>query len=220
VKLLLAENDTSLSEDLSVFLTKAGFEVEHVDNIIQAEKKLCNSSYDIALLALDTPSDCINIITQLRTAQRTLPIILMATTKQSKDCIAGLSAGADDCLTKPFAFDEMLVRIQALLRRCLHNKATVRPHHLQLDWQKQLAWIGNVAIKLSSRELAILSILLTKPGDTVTKQHIAEQLRDKHHVDLGDNAVEVYIHRLRKKVEPSGINIRTIWRLGYLVCSK
>ena len=129
----------------------------------------------------------------------------------------GLDAGADDYLLKPFSHDEMLARLRALLRRA-HGVAEsdIRVGQLRFDTLKRAGWIGERALALSARETEVLEILLNHAGRVTAKEAIADRLTGWDD-GVGENAVEVYIHRLRRKLEGSGACIRTLRGLGYLL---
>lgn len=216
MKLFLAEDDAVLADALLANLANLGFSVDHAADGFLAEEKLLSVDYDAAILDIGLPGqDGLRVLRSVRREKAGLPILLLTALDGVEDRVAGLDAGADDYLAKPFEFRELEARIKALLRRT-RPIALDQPAlgALRLDRAGQRAWAGDTALDLSARELAVLDILLTQRDKVVTKEQIAAEIGGE---DLGANAIEVYVHRLRKKIEPSGVGIRTVRGLGYLM---
>lgn len=153
----------------------------------------------------------------LRKRGATLPVMILTARDSVEDRVRGLDAGADDYLLKPFALDELLARLRALLRRA-HGVADtwVRAGSLGFDSVTRQAKVGERPLALSSRELEVLEILLNHAGRVTAKEAIADRLAGWDE-GVGENAVEVYVHRLRRKLKGSGVAIRTLRGLGYLL---
>jgi two-component system OmpR family response regulator len=216
MKLILVEDDPDLADALTISLGRAGYEVLHVADGLVAEVKLLREDCDAAILDLGLPGqDGLTVLRHVRKEKPTLPILILTALDGVEDRVAGLEAGADDYLPKPFQFVELEARLKALLRRTRALPADqLQIGRLRLDRAGQRAWAGDVALDLSARELAVLDILMTQRERVVTKEQIAAELGGE---DLGTNAIEVYVHRLRKKIEPSGVGVRTVRGLGYLI---
>jgi two-component system OmpR family response regulator len=216
MKLILVEDDPDLADALTISLGRVGYDVLHVADGLIAEMKLLREDCDAAILDLGLPGqDGLTVLRHVRKHKPSLPILILTALDGVEDRVAGLEAGADDYLPKPFQFVELEARLKALLRRTRALPADqLQIGRLRLDRAGQRAWAGEVALDLSARELAVLDILMTQRERVVTKEQIAAELGGE---DLGTNAIEVYVHRLRKKIEPSGVGVRTMRGLGYLI---
>jgi two-component system OmpR family response regulator len=220
MKLLLAEDDAILADALAVSLGKAGFEVEVAANGAVAEYLLLRRHFDVAVLDLGLPMvDGLTVLKRARAAKPALPMLVLTALDGLEHRVAGLNAGADDYLTKPFDFPELEARIRALLRRTGGAAAVAAAQQfgrLGFDREARRATIDGRPIELSPREWMLLDLLLTQRDKVVTKDRIAESWA----VDRSESApgsIEVYIHRLRRKLEGSALAIRTVRGLGYLL---
>jgi two-component system OmpR family response regulator len=173
---------------------------------------------DIAVLDLGLPMlDGLSVLQKLRARQPELPVILLTARDSLNDRVAGLQAGADDYVTKPFDFPELLARLQALLRRSQRRQGMAsQVGRLSLDEGARRAWVAGESIELSGREWTLLSLLVQQQGKVVTKEQIHAAWSDEAEVG-GGNAIEVYVHRLRRKTDGAGVNIRTVRGIGYLL---
>jgi two-component system OmpR family response regulator len=218
MKLLLAEDDAILADALSHSLRKAGFEVEVAANGAVAEYLLLKQNFDLGVLDLGLPLvDGLTVLKRVRAARPTMPMMVLTALDGLDDRVAGLNAGADDYLTKPFDFPELEARIRALLRRSRIGGGTVQQMgRLSFDRDARRAAIGSDAIELSPREWMLLDVLLAQRDKVVTKDQIAESWAVDRS-ESGAGSIEVYIHRLRRKLESSGLAIRTVRGLGYLL---
>ncbi|TXI59852.1 MAG: response regulator transcription factor [Limnohabitans sp.] len=218
MKLLLAEDDPLLADALSTQLRGAGFEVQHAPNGAVADFLLEREPHDIAVLDLGLPMlDGLSVLHKVRQRQPDLPVLLLTARDSLDDRVAGLQAGADDYVTKPFDFPELLARLQALLRRSQRRLGGAsQVGRLALDEGARRATVGGEPIELSGREWTLLSLLVQQQGKVVTKEQIHAVWSDESEVG-GGNAIEVYVHRLRRKTEGSGVNIRTVRGIGYLL---
>ncbi|MGQ5523867.1 response regulator transcription factor [Chitinimonas sp. PSY-7] len=218
MKLFLAEDDAVLADALLTSLVRLGFEVEHETDGKLAAQRLLSTDFDVVVLDIGLPSqDGLNVLREVRAQKSTLPILLLTALDGVEDRVAGLDAGADDYLAKPFEFVELEARLRALLRRSRAREGRRDEAcfgDLRLDRSGQRAWVGDSPLDLSARELAVLDVLLTNSEKVVTKEQIAAELGGE---DLGVNAIEVYVHRLRKKIEPAGVGVRAVRGLGYLL---
>lgn len=218
MKLLLAEDDALLADALVTQLQNAGFEVEHAPNGAVAEFLLSRTPLDIAVLDLGLPMlDGLSVLKQARQSHPDLPVLLLTARDSLDDRVAGLQAGADDYVTKPFDFAELLARLHALLRRSQPKPSLAQWGGLSMDPDSRTAMLGSTPIELSGREWDLLELLLQHRDKVVTKDQIARAWNGQGAEVGGGNAIEVYIHKLRRKLEGSDLQIRTVRGLGYLM---
>ena len=218
MNLLLAEDDSILADALNVQLQRAGFTVEHAPNGAVAEYLLLKQEFDIAILDLGLPMvDGLTVLKRLRAAKRSLPVLVLTALDSLDDRVAGLNAGADDYLTKPFDFPELEARLHALLRRNRPSSGSVELGQLSFERSTRRATVRGEPLELSPREWLLLDLLLLQKNRVVTKEQISVVWAQDRGENSGANSVEVYIHRLRRKLESSGLSIRTVRGLGYLL---
>ncbi len=218
MNLLLAEDDAILADALTAQLQGAGFSVEHAPNGAVAEYLLLKQPFDLAILDLGLPMvDGLTVLRRARAASRHLPVLVLTALDSLDDRVAGLNAGADDYLTKPFDFPELEARLRALLRRSRPASHHAELGQLIFDRDTRRAAVQGQPLDLSPREWVLLDLLLSQRDKVVTKEQIGQAWElDRAEVG-GNNAIEVYIHRLRRKLEGSGLAIRTVRGLGYLL---
>jgi two-component system OmpR family response regulator len=221
MQLLLAEDDPLLANGLSAQLTAAGFTVEHAPNGPVAEYLLTRQNFDIAIIDLGLPMvDGLTVLKNLRATRPGLPVLVLTALDRLDSRVAGLNAGADDYMTKPFEFPELEARLRAILRRTRTSsspQADVALSGLHFDRAARRAVIHGDPVELSPREATLLELLLVHADKVVTKDQIATAWAgDGTEVGAG-NTAEVHIHRLRRKLEGSGLEIRTVRGLGYLL---
>ncbi|MBL8306320.1 MAG: response regulator transcription factor [Rubrivivax sp.] len=216
--LLLAEDDAILADALTAQLRRAGFDVEHAPNGAVAEYLMLKQPYELAILDLGLPMvDGLTVLRRARAARVGMPVLVLTALDSLDDRVAGLNAGADDYLVKPFDFPELEARLRALLRRTRAPGSGLDMGQLSFDPDARRAFVRGVPLELSPREWLLLELLLSQRDRVVTKEQIGQAWA----ADGGDNgstgSIEVYIHRLRKKLEGSGLSIRTARGLGYLL---
>jgi two-component system OmpR family response regulator len=223
MQVLLAEDDPLLSDALVTQLGEAGFQVEHAPNGPVAEYLLLKQPFDAAIIDIGLPMlDGLTVLKRVRAAKPALPMLVLTALDGLDDRVAGLNAGADDYLTKPFDFPELEARMRALLRRT-RPLAQVDPQmgKLQFERQARRASVDGQMLDLSPREWTLLDLLLMQRDRVVSKDQIMNAWsadRDGARAEAGGSGtVEVYIHRLRRKLEGSGLSIRTVRGLGYLL---
>ncbi len=216
MRLLLIEDDAMLGEAVQHALKREGFSVDWVRDGAAAELALRDTAYALALLDLGLPrKDGLTLLRCLRARDNPLPVIVVTARDALEDRVAGLNAGADDYVVKPFEIDELIARIRALLRRqagraspeIRYGRVTLNPltHEAALDGQP---------VALSAREFALLEALLEQPGAVVSRQRLEDKLYGWGE-EVASNAVEVHLHNLRKKLGTE--LIRNIRGVGYLV---
>lgn len=219
MKLLLAEDDSLLADALSASLQSSGFEVEIAVNGAVAEYLLLRHDFDIGLLDLGLPLvDGLTVLKRVREVKPDLPMLVLTALDGLEHRVAGLNAGADDYLTKPFEFSELEARIRALLRRTRGSAAAAMQTtgRLSFDREARRASIDKTPLELSPREWTLLDLLLTQRDKVVTKDQIAHAWTHEPG-EQSISSIEVYIHRLRRKLEGSMLSIRTVRGLGYLL---
>lgn len=218
MKLLLAEDDAMLADALKTQLEGAGFAVEHAPNGAVADYLLQKERFDIAVLDLGLPMmDGLAVLQHVRQSQPALPVLLLTARDSLDDRVAGFQAGADDYVTKPFDFPELLARLQALLRRSQPAHTPALLGRLTLDHTSRRALVGGEPLELSGREWRLLELLVQHRDKVVTKDQITQTWESDGAEVGGGNSIEVYIHRLRRKLEDAGLVIRTVRGLGYLL---
>jgi len=220
MQLLLAEDDLILANGLTAQLARAGFAVQHAPNGPVAEYLLTTQSYDIAILDLGLPMvDGLSVLKKVRAERPDLPVVILTALDKLDSRVAGLNAGADDYVTKPFDFPELEARLHAVLRRARSSAGApeLAAGSLRFDRDTRRAVVGATPVELSPREAVLLDLLLVNVDKVVTKDQIAAAwAEDGSDVGAG-NTAEVHIHRLRRKIDGSGLAIRTVRGLGYLL---
>jgi two-component system OmpR family response regulator len=218
MRILIVEDDPTLADGLMRSLTQSGYAIDSAVNGEQANLMLQDAIYDLVILDLGLPSmDGTEVLRRLRQRGGRTPVLILTARDAIESRVQGLDLGADDYLTKPFDLVELEARVRALIRRGqLGSNIALNCAKLSLDTASRRAYCGSVALDLSARELGVLEVLMLRQHKVVGKEQILTALCNWDE-DIGDNAIEVYIHRLRKKVEGSGARIRTIRGLGYLL---
>lgn len=218
MRILLAEDDLIIADGLCRALKKAGYAVDHVPNGAEADAALLGQSFDLLILDLGLPKlSGIEVLRRLRARKCALPVLILTAQDGIEDRVRGLDAGADDYLTKPFAAAELLARVGALARRSRGQSSLRREFGpLSIDDEAHRAWLHGQPLDLPQREWAILGFLLDNPEKVLSKERIVAAVCSWDQ-DMSVNAVEVYVSRLRTKLEPAGIRIRTIRGLGYML---
>lgn len=218
MRIFVAEDDAVLADALQQSLRQAGYAVDHVRSGSEADIALMQPVYDLVILDIGLPRmDGFEVLRRLRGREFKVPVLILTARDRIQDRVKGLDLGADDYLTKPFALQELEARVRALLRRGQGASSPMLNHgHLVYDLTARQAMIEGKPVDLSARELAVLESLLLNAGKVVSKEQLVEKLCDwGEHV--GTNAIEVYVHRLRKKLDSIDGEIKTIRGLGYLM---
>jgi two-component system OmpR family response regulator len=218
MRILIVEDDPLLADGLTRSLTRADYAVDLAADGGAADAVLATQTFDLVILDLGLPKlDGFEVLKRLRRRASATPVLVLTARDTLDDRVKGLDLGADDYLTKPFELPELEARVRALIRRGQSGGGSLLTHGpLTLDTAGRRASLAGAALDLSARELGVLEVLMLRSGRVVSKDQLAEQLYNAD-ADVGVNAIEVYMHRLRKKLEPAGIHIRTIRGLGYLL---
>jgi len=215
MRILLAEDDLIIADGLSRALKKAGYAVDHVPNGAEADAALLSQSFDLLILDLGLPKlSGIEVLRRLRARKCALPVLILTAQDGIEDRVRGLDAGADDYLTKPFALPELEARVRALTRRGTGQARCIEYARLAYDQADRVVKIDGQVVDLSAREIGLLEVLLLRAGRLVSKEQLVDHLCGWGE-EVSNNAIEVYVHRLRKKLEHSGVQIVTVRGLGY-----
>jgi two-component system response regulator QseB len=214
MRLLLVEDDEMIGAAAREGLRQEGHAVDWVRDGPQAETAAANGVYDLVLLDLGLPRrDGLSVLRNLRAKHNEVPVLVITARDAVADRVAGLDAGADDYLVKPFDLDELAARVRAVLRRRAGRSSSVlRVGELEIDAAAhQVRWKGH-DVALSAREYALLEALADRPGAFLSRAQLEERLYGWEE-EIGSNAVEVHIHALRRKLDPA--LIRNVRGLGY-----
>ncbi|MCL2657860.1 MAG: response regulator [Betaproteobacteria bacterium] len=216
MRVLLVEDDPMVGDAVRKGLMGAGFTVDWVRDGHAAELALEANQYAACVLDLGLPRrDGMEVLHALRKRENALPVIVVTARDAVSDRIAGLNAGADDYLTKPFDLDELIARIRALMRRNAGRaQSLMQCGELTLDPEKREVRLAGETVPLSARELALLEILIAKPGAVLSREALEERLFGWGE-EPASNALEVHLHNLRRKLGPE--RIRNVRGVGYKV---
>lgn len=214
--ILVAEDDPVLADGLCESLRRSGYAVDHVADGQSADLALTTGEFDLVILDLGLPRLAgIEVLKRLRGRKSATPVLILTAHGAIGNRVEGLDQGADDYLTKPFNLLELHARIRALTRRSNAQASSMfECGNLTYDQVGRVARINGELIELSARETGVLEILLSRVGKLVSKEQLATRLCEWGE-EVSPNAIEVYVHRLRKKLEPGGIKIATLRGLGY-----
>ncbi|OGB13833.1 MAG: DNA-binding response regulator [Burkholderiales bacterium RIFCSPLOWO2_12_67_14] len=227
--LLIVEDDELLRDGLSAQLMQAGHRVATAQDGNAALQMLQSTAFEGVVLDLGLPHiDGLTVLRRLRERLPALPVLILTARDGIEDRVEGLNAGADDYLTKPFNRDELLARLQSMLRRAslpAFGQPSPAPApgsgvgNLRLDPLLPRAWLGSEAIDLTQREWVLLDLLVRHSGRVVSREDVlaAWQSEAGEAGGVASNALEVYVHRLRRKLAGSTLNIRNIRGLGYML---
>jgi DNA-binding response OmpR family regulator len=201
-RLLIVEDEAKLAANLKRGLGEAGFAVDVAPSAEAARTSLSHNGYDLMLLDLRLPGqDGLDFLADLRAAGGTLPVLILTARDSTDERVSGLDGGGDDYLTKPFAFSELLARVRALLRRRLAADSLVlEANDIVIDTSHRVASRGGRPLDLSPKELMVLEYLVHHAGLAVTRDMIGEAVWGKDYNAMS-NVVEVFINRLRQKIE-------------------
>lgn len=220
MQLLLAEDDTVLANALVEQLTHAGYQVEHALNGPVAEYLMTKHAFDVAILDIGLPMmDGLTVLKKLRQVDPNLPVVILTALDKLDSRVAGLKAGADDYITKPFSFVELEARLEALLRRARPSAVSseIGSGNVVFDRTTRRARIGGKAVELTPRETILLELFLINFDKPVSKEQIAAAWASAGNEPGIGNTAEIHVYRLRKKLEGSQLSIHTVRGFGYLL---
>lgn len=221
MRILVVEDEPELAVATAARLTAEGFVVDHFGSLGTAIEAVMNAQYRAILLDRRLPDgDGLSLLPVLRTRPSPPPVIVLTALDDVPDRVAGLDAGADDYLIKPFAFDELMARLRVLLRRSGGAAAAPRVAlgRLEFDLGTLDAWVGGVPLPVPRRELAILNTLMRRAGRVVMREHIESQVYGFDD-DISSNALESHVSRLRKRLVEAGAGVvlHGVRGLGYML---
>jgi two-component system OmpR family response regulator len=215
MRILIAEDDAIIADGLSRSLRQGGYAVDWAPNGQEADAALLTVTYDLLILDLGLPKlTGLEVLKRLRGRSSSLPVLILTAMDGTGDRVKGLDLGADDYMVKPFDLAELEARVRALTRRSSGTTPTILCGQLSYDQVGRVAQIQGQPLELSAREIGLLEVLLSRMGRLVSKDQLVDQLCGWGE-EVSHNAIEVYIHRLRKKIEPGGVKIATVRGLGY-----
>jgi two-component system OmpR family response regulator len=216
MRILLAEDDSVLADGLTRSLRQSGYAIDCVKTGVEADSALSTQDFDLLILDLGLPKMAgLEVLRRLRARNSRLPVLILTASDSIEQRVKGLDLGADDYMPKPFALSELEARVRALTRRGAGGGPTVIKHGpLSYDQVGRIAYMHEQMLDLSARELGLLEVLLQRTGRLVSKEQLVDHLCEWGE-EVSNNAIEVYVHRLRKKIETGGVRIATVRGLGY-----
>ncbi len=216
MRILVVEDDVNLNRQLSDTLKEAGYVVDSAFDGEEGHFLGDTEPYDAIILDIGLPElDGVSVLEKWRSAGRTTPVLILTARDRWSDKVAGIDAGADDYVTKPFHVEEVLARIRALIRRAAgHASSEIVCGPVRLDTKTSKAIVNGVALKLTSHEYRLLAYLMHHMGEVVSRTELVEHMYDQD-FDRDSNTIEVFVGRLRKKM---GVDlIETVRGLGYRI---
>lgn len=218
MRILIAEDDRALAEALQFSLRQSGYAVDWISNGIFADQALGRDVFDLLILDLGLPKlDGFEVLRRLRKRNSRLSVLILSGREDPREKVQGLDLGADDYLAKPFSLDELQARVRALLRR---SSGSAQPQivlgKLQFDTVQRSLTVDGIPLSLSPPEIGVLEVLMLRAGRVVSKEQLIEHLYN-YDQNVSHNAIEVYVHRLRRKIEGGGVSIRTAYGQGYVL---
>jgi two-component system OmpR family response regulator len=222
---LLIEDDATLRTVMSQKLVDTGNRVDTAGDVATARHLWAVQTFDVVLLDLNLPETAqtdspmasgLTLLRQMRAKGDRTPVLILSARNRTEERIAGLDAGADDYLGKPFELNEVEARLRAILRRSQGADDLTQIGQLQLNRQQRRFSLAEEPLQLPAREFEVLWELMSPPGRVINKRNLSDKL-SSFDESLGDNALETFISRLRRKLENSGAVIRTMRGIGYLI---
>lgn len=217
MRVLVVEDDSVISDAVAKALRSAGFAVDALDSGPAADRQLGGEVFDAVVLDLGLPGiDGFEVLRRLRARRSNTPVIILTARDALHDRVRGLDMGADDYLVKPFRIEELAARVRALVRRSQGGATEVVLGGLRFETATRTAFSGDRRLDLSARETTLLELLLRRAGRVVSKEALLQGTYDWD-TAVAPNAIEVQVSRLRRKLAPVGLDIRTVRGLGYLL---
>jgi DNA-binding response OmpR family regulator len=221
MKILVIEDEKKIANLIKRGLEEAKFEVDAAHDGETGLQLATEGSYNLVVLDLMLPKrDGMSVIKELRTRKNMVPVLVLSAKDSLEDKVAGLNAGSDDYLSKPFAFDELLARVRAMLRRTsLERGAELRFADLRLDPVAHKVWRGDKEVELTAKEYGLLEFFMRNPNQAITRTTIAEKVWEDTVFDAFTNIIDVYVNYLRKKIDRGYDKklIHTARGLGYIL---
>jgi DNA-binding response OmpR family regulator len=216
MRLLIVEDDAQLRTVIALSFRDLGYAVEEAAEGEAADALLETREFDAVVLDLGLPGlDGLELLRRVRRRRSETAILVITARHRVEERIRGLDLGADDYLVKPFALGELEARVRALLRRGAKAAAVLEAGRVRLDTRERIAYADGNVVALAPREFAILEMLLLNQGRVVSKSKLAALGGGE--AEIGSAALDVFVHRLRRKLEPAGLSVKTIRGVGYLV---
>jgi DNA-binding response OmpR family regulator len=223
MRLLVVEDNQQLAELLTKGLQTAGYETDVLSSLEEASTVLRTTFYAALILDLGLPDgDGLALLREIRHRENPIPVLVLTARGGLHDRVQGLRSGADDYLVKPFALEELVARLEAQLRRPGHLLgSSLRIANLEFDTRNRQASIDDQPQVLSARETAVLELLMRSKGRVVSKKQVEDHIFG-HSGDIASNAIEVYVHRLRRQLSERGakVQVHTIRGVGYLIAEE
>ena len=218
MRLLLVEDDLPLAEALTALLVGSGHAVDCVNDGEAAEALLLAERFELVILDLNLPGlDGLSLLRRIRARQPSPAVMILTARGTPEDRVRGLDLGADDYLPKPFDVREFEARVRSILRRQAgHHLSEIQIGPLVFDMAARRFRLGEEDIDLPARELALLELFVLRAGRVVGKEAIVQSLTSLDD-SLSDNAIEQYVSRLRRRLQPHGLTLRTARGLGYML---
>ena len=219
--ILLVEDEPQLADQVARALIRSGHDVVRANDGPAALKEVTSRRFDLVVLDVNLPGfDGFELLTRIRTAGIPVRVMMLTARSEVADRVSGLKAGADDYLTKPFAMEELLVRVEVQGRRAVSPDTEIvhRVGDLCMDMAKRRVSRGDRRIELSPREFEILEVFMKEPGRTFSRDEICERIWEREH-EYDTRTVEIFVMRLRKKLDRPGEEsvIRTVRSVGYML---
>lgn len=218
MRILLVEDHPQLAASVVQLLKGAGWTVDLLHDGVVADLALSSEDYALVILDVGLPRmDGFEVLARLRGRGKTVPVLMLTARSEVKDRVHGLNLGADDYLAKPFELSELEARVKALLRRSvLGGGQQLCCGDLVYDLDTRRFTLLGQSLNLTSREQAVLEAMISRPGRVMSKEQLASQVFGLNE-DASADAIEIYVHRLRKKLEGGSVGIVTFRGLGYLL---
>ncbi len=213
MRILVVEDDAALSDGLRTVLERAGHHAAVSGDGVDADDRLAREAFDLVVLDIGLPRmDGFTVLQRMRQCRQATPALILSAHDQIADRVRGLDLGADDYLGKPFERAEFEARVRALLRRGRGTAAEIGA--LKWSWESHQGWIDGQPLTLTRNETIVLEAMLHAGGRIVSKASLAQRAAADDE-PTSDNSIEVYVYRLRRKLEPAGLRIKTVRGLGY-----
>lgn len=220
MRVLVAEDDSKLLTQLDTLLQESGYSVDLADNGEHALYQLQEYSYDLAIIDIGLPKlDGFDVIRKARGENITTPVLILTARDRWQEKVEGLDSGADDYLTKPFHNEELLARTKALIRRASGQaNPVIQMGPISLDTVSEDIQLNGIPLELTAYEYKVMEYLMLNPQKVISKTELTEHIYDQD-FDLDSNVIEVFIGRLRKKLDPNGTikPIETLRGRGYRI---